>query len=205
MAAWGWVQVAMIFVIALMGFYITYLRVELVLLREHSVRDGLTGLLNRRGGEERLRTMAASRPLQPVWLMVIDIDHFKRINDTHGHAAGDAVLRMLARYVGRELRVDDAAIRWGGEELVVALAAIGAHDAWTVAERLREGVAEVTVYHEGAVIHITVSIGLTPVKVDNGPTARDSAAERVRLALEKADKALYSAKASGRNRVVVTD
>lgn len=165
--------------------------------RRASETDHLTGLANRRvffeaGRREIERFRRAPRPLA---LLVLDADHFKRINDQHGHAAGDEVLRQLAGVMLRSLRQVDVPARIGGEEFAVLLPSTGLEGARLVAERLRRAMAADTVTRaDGTVIRYTVSIGLALMQA--GIAGLDEL-------LERTDRALYAAKAAGRNRLVV--
>lgn len=150
--------------------------------------DPLTGLANRRHLEAQARTMV------DVALLAIDVDHFKPINDRHGHAAGDEVLVQLARRLSESAPVDALVARLGGEEFVVVLPGIGLDDALREAERLRSAIADRPCELDGHALPLTVSIG-----VACGPGGEDG----LRHALRRADLALYVAKREGRNRVVV--
>lgn len=160
-----------------------------------AIRDGLTGLYNHRTfyvllADELTR---AKRFKRPVSLLLLDIDHFKRVNDTHGHLAGDAVLRELGGLLGRQARAINRVCRYGGEEITVILPETGLEAAANVAERLR-AVVEAQPFDANSVpIRITVSIG-----VASFPVHADGAAALVAAA----DTALYAAKQRGRNRVV---
>jgi diguanylate cyclase (GGDEF)-like protein len=157
-------------------------------LREASQIDSLTGLLNRRALEGRLRDawIHMRRRHAPLALLMIDVDHFKRINDTHGHAAGDAVLQALARLLRGNLRGDDQVGRIGGEEFLLVLPETDSRAAMALAERLRECARDEQ-------LGVTLSLGLSLVRIeDDGPEQ----------ALLRADAALYRAKGAGRDRVV---
>lgn len=162
--------------------------------------DGLTGLHNRRYMTVHLDQLMADTRLagQPVSLLMVDIDHFKAVNDTHGHPRGDEVLRIVAQRLSRSLRNFDMVARYGGEEFVVAMPETSASEAAKVAERLRLAVANSPVIFHSAgqdwSIPVTISIGAATV-------ARAQGAE-VAL-LEAADAAVYAAKAGGRNRVAI--
>ncbi|MCM2258679.1 MAG: sensor domain-containing diguanylate cyclase [Vicinamibacteria bacterium] len=165
-------------------------------MKEIAARDGLTGLYNRRAFEESLaRALAnADRTAGRFAVMLLDVDHFKKLNDTYGHPAGDAALRHVAKLIGGRLRQGDLAARYGGEEFVAILPGADADRARQVAERAREALANNPVVFEGATIKLTASFG---VGVWPG-------AGRTRDALiGAADAALYEAKQGGRNRVVV--
>ncbi len=160
-------------------------------------RDDLTGVLNRRA----FRTQASERRTsvtkgKPFVLMVLDIDHFKRVNDRLGHAAGDLVLRQVSALVESRLRKGDIFARAGGEEFWLLSSEIPAADAATVAERLRAEVEQLSVDVDGEAVRVTISIGVAVF-------ASEEAGSDLREALERADKALYEAKESGRNRVIV--
>lgn len=165
-------------------------------------RDILTGWYNRRYlmsrlGEEIARS---NREATPLVCLMIDVDHFKPVNDTHGHLAGDAVLRQLARCIDDEVRRTDISARYGGEEFVILLPRTGLEAALTLAERVRAAVeAEPFVLEDAAgPLAMTVSIGVA----EHAPGARGedvkNAGERL---IAAADLALYDAKAGGRNRV----
>jgi len=163
-------------------------------LLELALTDPLTGVFNRRAFLERAegelaRTRRTGRPLSAL---MCDIDHFKRINDTHGHAAGDEALKRFAACCRAHLRVSDVLGRLGGEEFAILLPETGAGEAVLVAERLREAVAGLEVESEEARFGLTVSIGAT---------AFLCGADTVDRALARADEALYRAKTGGRNRV----
>lgn len=153
--------------------------------------DGLTGLLNRRTFNTVLdrRFREADRYRRPLSLLLLDIDHFKKVNDTHGHPAGDAVLRGVARIAQRCARETDAVARYGGEELALILPETDADGARAVAERIRKAVEAAQHPTEQGAVRVTVSIGVAT----QGPSPEEM--------VEGADKALYRAKQGGRNRV----
>ena len=157
--------------------------------------DGLTGLWNRRYfvelfGRELNR---AERDQMPLSLLMIDIDHFKEVNDRHGHAAGDTVLAMLASHFRTQLRMIDVIGRLGGEEFGVGLPGIGLDEARGVAERMRVGLEALEIDAGGQTLRCTVSIGI----------AEWRGGESFDALLARADGALYAAKRTGRNRVNV--
>lgn len=165
-------------------------------LRSLAVTDALTGVGNRRHlievGERELARMRRSG--EPLCVLMLDIDHFKRINDTHGHTAGDVVLKAFARVCTETLRSLDTIGRLGGEEFAVVLPMTDLHGALELAERVRARVAAYEVdWEHAAPIRFTVSIGVAQAMM----TAADFA-----FLLGHADQALYVAKKSGRNRVV---
>jgi len=166
-------------------------------LSEQVVRDPLTGLFNRRYLEESLeREVArAKRSGTPLGIMMIDIDHFKRINDTFGHAAGDEVLVAVSRCMHSMTRVEDILCRYGGEEFVLVMTAAALDTIRERAEMLREGVRQLKIMFDGHHVgHVTISVGIA-VHPDHGETGPQ--------AMEAADVALYRAKQSGRNRTMV--
>lgn len=156
-------------------------------------RDVLTGLVNRRGADEQLNQefRRSQRSGAPFSVMMLDIDHFKLVNDRFGHDVGDQVLRQVAETVRGALRVTDVVARYGGEEFLVLLPDTDASEAEAVAEKVRQAVAARNVVPVG---HITVSIGLTAMWPDASSQAQ---------LLRMADQALYAAKAGGRDRVQV--
>ena len=165
-------------------------------IRQLATHDDLTGLLNRRAMLDRmqLEQRRSLRSGSPLLIAQLDIDHFKVVNDTHGHAAGDLVLQSFADTVRRNVRDTDVLARWGGEEFVLLLCDTPAADAVDLMERLRQAVQamQVPVPQGDGPITVTVSIGL----------ARHTPADPLAGTLERADQALYAAKAGGRNRVV---
>ena len=165
-------------------------------LRRLATTDSLTGLWNRRHFIDTVRNeiLRARRHDTPLTVAIIDCDHFKRVNDTYGHGAGDEVLRTLARTARRQLREIDVIGRLGGEEFALALVNTAMDGARLVAERLRETVANIEVESaDGSQVGVTVSIGLAELATQE---------EDITQLLNRADKALYAAKESGRNRVV---
>jgi two-component system cell cycle response regulator len=162
-----------------------------------AITDALTGLFNRRYMESHLGTLveqAASRA-KPLTVLVLDIDYFKSINDTHGHDAGDDVLREFALRIKKSIRGIDLACRYGGEEFVVVMPETDMAVAAMVAERLRRRIAtEPFAIQQGSRnIPLTISIGIAAL------AGKDDNAAGV---LKRADQALYRAKRDGRNRVV---
>ncbi len=158
--------------------------------------DPLTGLFNRRGLKnrvERLRKRGLNAQVeQSMVVAMIDFDHFKHINDRHGHAAGDAVLRGLGRLLLSHLRPNDLAVRMGGEEFAVVWQGLAADDAIKLAERLRQSVAAEIFNTEAGEIQVTVSVGIAMPRKQEEPLDD---------LLGRADAALYKAKREGRNRV----
>jgi len=165
-------------------------------LRGQSIRDPLTGLFNRRFMEESLERelRRAIRGKQQVALLMLDVDQFKRFNDTFGHQAGDALLRALGNLLKESTRGQDVVCRYGGEEFAFVLAGASLDAARTRAELLREDVKQLNAQHGGQLLGaVTLSIGIA-VFPDNGDSAEQL--------LKAADDALYRAKESGRDRIV---
>jgi len=166
-------------------------------LRTQSIRDALTGLYNRRYLQEMLEReiRRAVRADMPLGVLMLDLDHFKKFNDTYGHEAGDTVLRETASFLTKNVRAEDIVCRFGGEEFVVILPTATMEAAKARAERLRSKLRELTVLHQGQSLGaITVSIGVAAVP-QHGTSPKDL--------IEAADAALYCAKRDGRDRVVV--
>jgi two-component system, cell cycle response regulator len=177
--------------------YTERLRDNVQMSIEMAITDALTGLHNRRYMESHLSTLveqAASRG-KPLTVLVLDIDYFKSVNDTHGHDAGDEVLREFSQRLKKSIRGIDLACRYGGEEFVVVMPETDMAVATMVAERLRRRIAsEPFPISQGAnSVEVTISIGLA---------ARHSASDNAANILKRADQALYRAKRDGRNRVV---
>ncbi len=167
------------------------------LARTLAVTDPLTGLANRRGIEERAGALlrAAAAAGQPVTVMAIDLDHFKSVNDTHGHAVGDRVLTAVAQTLTRVARAEDLLVRLGGEELGWISHFPTAADVVAAAERLRTAVHETTGPDLPAV-SVSVGVATAHLAADSDPAAA------VLGLLSTADRALYAAKRAGRDRVV---
>jgi diguanylate cyclase (GGDEF)-like protein len=166
-------------------------------LYESAVLDALTGVHNRRHLDQRLRAEVAfaGRHQSPLSLVLLDIDHFKKINDTLGHPAGDAALRALGERLLKTVRTEDIVARYGGEEFALVARGIPAPGAWLLAERIRQTVAALRVLHEGTTICFTISAGVVTMDADR-------LFPNVEGLLGAADQALYRAKADGRNRCV---
>ncbi|MCR5883838.1 GGDEF domain-containing protein [Rhizobacter sp. J219] len=164
-------------------------------LAELASRDELTGLYNRRHMSELLaqHRLACKRAGDGFAVALVDLDHFKRINDTHGHAVGDSVLRAFAEQAGEVMRASDTIGRWGGEEFIVIYSRSTAHEAAQGAARLCERAAAAVVRApSGQAVTFTVSVGVT----EHAPP------ESVDSLVERADRAMYEAKSQGRNRVI---
>jgi diguanylate cyclase (GGDEF)-like protein len=164
--------------------------------RQLAVRDGLTGLYNRRAFNELLVSAIANEDRREggqLALVLLDLDHFKKLNDTFGHPAGDAALRSAARLLAQHLRKGDQAARFGGEEFVVIFPGANKDRGVHGAERLRLAVARHRLVFEGARIPLAASFGVAIWPAD-GKEPDDL--------LAAADRALYAAKQAGRNRVM---
>lgn len=163
-------------------------------IEELATRDVLTGLYNRRHGESLLRQalQRQRRTGTPFAVGLIDLDHFKRINDRHGHAIGDAVLRAFAEAAQSTLRGTDTLTRWGGEEFLLLLDDADAAAASIAMQRIQGAVAQAGVEAEGSALSFTFSAGV----------AVFAEGETELLLLDRADRALYRAKSAGRDRVV---
>jgi diguanylate cyclase (GGDEF)-like protein len=159
--------------------------------------DGLTGLYNRRYFDALLvkELQRTARYKTPVGLVLLDIDHFKQVNDTYGHPMGDEVLRNVSRIVTSSVRVTDSAARYGGEEIAIVFTQTTAQGVSDVTERLRQRLAEFHHEYQGHSVQRTASFGLS---VCEGKGATPTAKEMI----DRADRALYRAKRTGRNRVV---
>jgi diguanylate cyclase (GGDEF)-like protein len=171
-----------------------------------ALTDPLTGLLNRRSMEQRLREAAHgfARSGRPFSVVMADVDHFKRVNDVHGHAVGDRVLRAVATLFGEGLRAHDSVARWGGEEFLLLLPETEEAAACEVAERLRAA-AEVRLA-EAAGLGSGEAVGIAEAAVTmTFGVAVLERGMRVGECLKRADEALYAGKAAGRNRVVGSD
>ncbi len=167
-------------------------------LYKSSTRDALTGLYNRRHFDDRLvmELAFARRHGTDVSLIMVDIDFFKAINDTHGHSAGDGVLRQVSSMLAQQLRVEDVVARVGGEEFAILLRGIGVAGATLLAERLRATIGALPVMHGTVPIPVTVSLGCAALSELAEPNPAQF--------LATADQRLYVAKRSGRNRVVAS-
>jgi len=164
-------------------------------LIDMNMQDGLTGVFNRRFLEFRLREEFEryKRYLKPFSLVMLDLDHFKAVNDNYGHLYGDYILRSLSEQIRAMLRNTDLVARYGGEEFCCILPETNINQALAMAERCRVAVEETVFEHQQVRTRITISLGVAEMT----PDIADSAA-----LIEKADHALYEAKHSGRNRVV---
>jgi len=164
---------------------------------DSALRDSLTRAYNKRYFQDRLQgeMRFSLRHRSPLALLLFDLDHFKAVNDTHGHLGGDRVLTEFASHIHDSIRNEDVFARYGGEEFAILCRMIGSADALRFAERLRRGTEALRIEHEGVVIRITTSIGIACLP--------DLAVDTANEILMAADRALYQAKALGRNRTVV--
>src|SRR4051812_21013000 len=165
--------------------------VEIEAHMSRSLTDALTGLPNRREFNERLeeRMGAWNRRRDVFSLLLLDVDHFKKLNDRYGHLAGDQVLSTIGRALRGSIRREDAVARFGGEEFAILLPSTSLEDAIQAAQKVREAVARVAIDRNNQQIAVTVSGGLATIESN----------ERVEALIQRADSALYAAKAAGRN------
>lgn len=164
-------------------------------LHELATTDSLTGLMNRRSLLAVLEAEQARRQRQPhdVAIILVDIDHFKKLNDTFGHNMGDWALQAVSEVLKRGVREMDFVARWGGEEFLIILPFADIATAMPVAERLRQGIAELRFPTKGHELRVTATLGLSHLGTD----------EVADIAIQRADAALYKGKHDGRNQVVV--
>lgn len=167
-------------------------------LREVAVKDGLTDLYNHRYFQDCLdkELHRVERYSDDLSLIMVDIDHFKRINDTYGHPQGDIVLKTIADTFQNIVRKPDTVARYGGEEFAIILPATDIKGAVVLAERLRKAVAEQQIKLDGKIVKVTISLGVTTYEIKRG---RKNKAEII----EAADKALYNSKQTGRNKLSI--
>lgn len=173
------------------GVYSLYLYSAVERHRRDSITDPLTGLYNRRYLDDRLsaESARAHRAGEPLSLIACDIDHFKQINDGHGHLVGDEVLKAVGQHLGKTVRGVDVVGRWGGEEFIILVPDTGIDEAGQLAERIRDEIQRLSF---DDISGVTVSIGIAEPREDESLTP----------VLERADGALYRAKREGRDRVV---
>lgn len=170
------------------------LREEVALRRTESLTDALTGVANRRAFDQKLATLFEKD--RPIGVLMIDIDHFKAINDEHGHGFGDQVLRLIASVIGANVRDGDLVARIGGEEFALVMEGAGESEALIVAEKVRKAIAARKIVKRGSgsvMAKVSVSVGLATRRANDDP----------RSLLDRADAGLYRAKEQGRNCVVV--
>lgn len=168
------------------------LRIEQDLLRRQATIDQLTGVLNRRGIEQSIADASENGLGDGLAIVMVDVDHFKRVNDAHGHDVGDQVLRRVAAVMAQNVRTNDILGRWGGEEFMVACVNCSAEHAAVVAQKIRQRI-EASAFGARPRIHVTASFGVAVAR-----TVGEFAD-----GLHRADAALYQAKSHGRNRVVI--
>ena len=163
---------------------------------DSALRDGLTKVFNKKYFQDRIRTEFAftARHKSALSLILFDIDHFKKVNDTFGHLAGDKVLTTLAQHVLNLVRTEDVFARWGGEEFAVLCRETEVRAAIVLAERIRVSSERLSIVFNGNAVPITISAGVVMIP--------DSRLTDVEAFIHAADEALYEAKRSGRNRVV---
>jgi diguanylate cyclase (GGDEF)-like protein len=168
-------------------------------LRNQSIRDPLTGLFNRRYLEETLEreVRRATRSEQSLGVIMLDLDHFQRFNDTYGHEAGDTVLRQTASFLANSVRAEDIVCRFGGEEFIVILPMADLNATRTRAESICSRLRELEVLHDGRPVgRVTASAGVAAYP-EHGIVPK--------ALIEAADASMYRAKKEGRDRVVVAD
>jgi len=172
-------------------------RKQRAISEQNSRQDTLTGLYNRRWLEDNLSRLIqrAQQKMKHFCVLMLDIDHFKQYNDSHGHHAGDVALATIAEKLADNVRPYDSAIRYGGEEFLVLLPDTAISDARIIAERLREKISRHSIRHDNGrrLPRVTASIGLAELKVQHS----------VQELLEAADTAMYRAKRNGRNCVAI--
>lgn len=166
-------------------------------VHQSALRDRLTGAFNRGAFDDQLQAEfnASRRAGTPLALALFDIDHFKRLNDTHGHQAGDAVLRAVAHAVQAAIRPEDVLARYGGEEFAVILKSVSPRSAYVMAERVRVAVEDHESVWQDTILRVTVSVGVVHASSANE-------LESPAALIAAADAALYEAKRKGRNRCV---
>ena len=167
-------------------------RTNLETHRQKALHDPLTELPNREAYNERASAEVQrwQRYGRPLTIAIFDIDHFKRINDTYGHQAGDRVIKVIGRSIAKRLREVDFFCRYGGEEFVALMPETDSATALTVLEKVRDAIAHAAFNYKDQPMSITLSVGLTEFKTDDS----------LESAFERADQALYTAKSNGRNR-----
>ncbi len=163
-------------------------------VQRQATTDGLTGLFNHRTGQEKLteQLRLAERYQRNLSVIMFDVDHFKSINDKHGHPTGDSVLKAVAKLIQRDCRDVDLPVRYGGEEFLLILPEINSEGAVVVAERIRKNLLQEVIHHDDIEIAVTASMGVASFPED---------AQNQQQILDLADKALYLSKRLGRNQV----
>ncbi len=150
-------------------------------------RDPLTGLYNRRGYDYNIKHIESA---EYGAILMCDIDHFKKINDTYGHSAGDCVLQVVANVIKENIRIQDFSVRWGGEEFFIFLSTVTSNEAYNIAEKLRRKIENTPIRYHDKMINVTMSIGISIVEKDI-PLSE---------AIKNADNAMYLSKSRGRNK-----
>jgi diguanylate cyclase len=173
------------------------LQVMLLENRAKLFYDALTGVYSRMAYDERIQQEIArwTRYDTPFSYVILDIDHFKRINDTYGHNAGDKALKIVAQLMTTYVRKSDYVFRIGGEEFVLLLTSTTAENASKLVEKMRKGIAAISLHFKGEPVNLTLSAGLTETRTGDD----------VESIYERADKALYKAKNSGRDCQIIAD
>ncbi len=183
-------------------------------IKESSNRDYLTGIFNRKYFFETGTKLVATakRKQLPIAVAMIDFDHFKRINDDYGHAAGDAALQTVAKTLSKRFRESDIVARFGGEEFCILLTGADRQDLGALLEKLRSDIEKMSISVDSNVIKLTVSIGASIAgpspslqDLSSGATVNETINSEIDDLITRADSALYQAKNTGRNRVVFTD
>lgn len=171
--------------------------------RRLAIMDPLTNVFNRRHFYElaKVEYERSCRYHRPISAIMIDLDHFKRVNDTYGHSTGDLVLQAIAETCQRKLRKSDIFGRYGGEEFVIIMPETDEQRAWNVAERLRRSIVHISIPINDGAIAITISLGVATLSPED--LCSDNSGDLLEKLIDKADQALYQAKQAGRNRVIV--
>ena len=167
-------------------------------LRELATKDGLTGLYNHRHFQEVMvnEIGRSVRYKKPLTLLLLDIDHFKRVNDEFGHPAGDKVLATVSEIMRQAVRESDLVARYGGEEFSILLPETNLNGGTILAERLRRAIEDAEIMADGHTLKVTISIGITTYNLASGPNAKAQF-------IQSADRGLYLSKESGRNRISI--
>lgn len=171
------------------------LRAELEMMKEAAFTDALTGLLNRRAFDMKIQQVVENSPPATTFLMLLDLDHFKKVNDQYGHLTGDKVLRFTARIIKQHLPQGQVAARYGGEEMAILLTDVQRGTVLEIAEQIRDSLARSRLQrrdNQKTIGQVTISIGVAGMR-DN---------DTIDILIERADQALYNAKEQGRNRVI---
>lgn len=174
---------------------ISQLRTELEMMKEAAFTDALTGLLNRRAFDMKIQQIVENSPPATTFLMLLDLDHFKKINDQYGHLTGDKVLRFAAKIIKQHLPQGQVAARYGGEEMAILLTEVERKEALDLAEQIRDTLAKSRLQrrdNQETIGQVTISIGVAGMREN----------DTIDILIERADQALYEAKEQGRNRVI---